>query len=761
MKLLLDDRGAAEVALYIDGNLQFDSRDEALYHESLALPAMSLTPNAKRVLICGGGDGLALREVLRFSCIEHVDLVDYSAEVIELGVGRFREINQHAFQDPRVSVHVADAWDFLPASDTYDSIICDFTFPSTPVDARLFSVEWFQLLHSHLAREGCVAINGVSPQATPDAFAVLVRTIRAAGFSTLPYRVCIPSFREHGYGAWGFVLASCRHLTIHDLQTVACPVETRQADLSALARGAHFSRAERKGFRNAPIARLDNQAILDALNHRTEAVAWEPPSVDGLMANLPLGHAYHTAEMLEALASSVIGTVRSIDLRRILDELIKRAERLPKALVEEIARIRECLRDRLFDAGSWDEWASRLFAALIIVMIIANAVSPDNAFGKGAHGGIGHASISRGTGSFGHEGGSFHSTSGEAEAHALSGTGFRGGSFSSSSAPVDVYGHSYRPRVFYYHSYYGTSGGYGPGGYSTASGNGRRPADTSGHKPLFVADDDMMVMDNGDVVVTLTDNYYLLVSQGHVNLYSKDAPKAIAELYADANFFAKMKQQIADQRATIAVEEEARRNWLGWVGWTASLVPTVKGDQLELEYLVTLDKHLTLAVQRIEPAPDSSHVLPSVDGAVELFVGCALLSSGEVALYSPAGPGLHDPARLRANDPLGPVVVDVAQKLKKELAADIQASEHDLKQSQSDLVSMNQDLSEYQSLQGQNDASYEVDYGTDSIPVSDAIAKTNTDISATQSDIQTLQSDISKMKADLDRIQTVLDSLKR
>src|SRR5437764_919070 len=126
MSLHLDEREDGGFALYIDGDFQFDTSDEAIYHESLVLPALSLAqaedPGALRVLICGGGDGLALRECLRYPGVASVDLVDYDPTIVDMARSRFAEVNQHAFDDPRVHVHFSDAWEFLASpADTMKS----------------------------------------------------------------------------------------------------------------------------------------------------------------------------------------------------------------------------------------------------------------------------------------------------------------------------------------------------------------------------------------------------------------------------------------------------------------------------------------------------------------------------------------------------------------------------------------------------------------------------------------------------------------
>lgn len=595
MNVLIDDRPGGEIALYIDGNLQFDSSDEALYHESLVLPALCLAAEAKRVLICGGGDGLAARECLRYPGIEHVDLVDYSEEVLDLGRSRFAELNRAAFDDPRLSVHAMDAWEFVRDAGRYDVIVCDFTFPSTIDDARLFSLEWFRLLSGLLADGGCLVVNGVSPQATPEAFAILVRTLRAARLSTLPYRVCIPSFRSHGYGVWGFVLASKRHLAIGDIANANCPVATRQACVPDLARGGRFGRDVRKGFRLAPISALDSPTILGALQHGRGNETVEPPSLERLLDSIPIGHPYQTRNMLVTLAEEVVGSVRALDLRRLVDELWKRVHRLPQRLREELGKLREFLRNRLFDSRSWENWSATLFAALVVVLTFANSLAPDNAFGKG-HGGLGHTSIGRGYhGSFS-QSGRFGSTMGET--HVMTGSGFSKGY---GSGPVDVYGYAYPPRIFVYRSYggyYGDGGYYGGGAAGSggsAGGSRRRPQDPGQHMPLFVADEDMLIMDNGDVLVTLSDRYYLLLSDGTVNLMGMGSPDPIMPIYADPGLFTRVRQQIESQRGTVQYEIDARRDWLSWTGWTAALVPSIRTDQTELTNLREISRKLSSA----------------------------------------------------------------------------------------------------------------------------------------------------------------------
>ena len=180
-----------------------------------------------RVLICGGGDGLALREALRFPGVASADLVDYSAEVLEWGRTRFQDINEGAFDDKRAQVHIRDAWDYLAEAENYDAIFCDFTAPRRPEDTRVFTREWNARIHAALAPGGVAAFNGVSAQFALDAYGNIVQSLRAAGLKHLPYRVCIPPFGQWGTGRGGLFWRRIAPLRRRNCAGLECPVVTR------------------------------------------------------------------------------------------------------------------------------------------------------------------------------------------------------------------------------------------------------------------------------------------------------------------------------------------------------------------------------------------------------------------------------------------------------------------------------------------------------------------------------------------------------
>ena len=863
MNLHLDTRDVDDFAFYIDGDLQFDTRDEALYHEGLALPALSLAaqqkPNADlRVLICGGGDGLALRECLRFPHVAHVDLVDYSPDVVEWGQTRFTELNAQAFADPRAHVHIADAWEFLqnrvenhfrslpcPANaptphpnaehrtpnteyPPYDVILCDFTVPRREEDTRVYSVEWYELLRGALAANGLLALNALSPETTPEAFWCVNRTVRAARLNPQPYRVCLPSFRAQGYGTWAFLLAGPR-LRRRDLAQLACPIPTRQYDVTSLWSSAQFTTQERRWARRIGVHSLQSSCLLPLLlnpgmtsaKRRLPATGQNtasdnaapasntavetPYDLNALLAAVPISHPYHTRVMIESLAEQVVGTVRKLDVQRLVGALLRRAQKLPLALQTELTRLQMFLQDRLPRLEAMGMWGRKLFVILVILMTMANAIAPDNAFGKGT-GSFGHASMSRGYsgGSFGRGesgfGGGTSRTTGSSFGGGTSGygssfgTGGRAasGSFHASAPiirstgfgrsygtgqPTNIEGVPFATRSFTYIPrsrttiYVGHSGYYNNGNYDNSAASNTGNAGREEHKALFVADDDMLVLDNGDIVITLADEAYLLISGPTVSLMSNKSPNPLVNLYPDPVLFNNIIMQLQDQQAQVAAAIPPRREWLQWVGWTSAFAGVVAEDKTELRNLEDLQRRLETALKQIQPPPASAipSAAPEANG-VELFVDALLLQNGQAAIrasdnnwISTDGKKLFVPGKPVSPCPpeMQSVLKSVLTKLQTEFKGDIASSDNDLQQLAQEKASLDKDMAEYTQLEASNggDPSYEVDYGTDSIPVSDAISRTQADLNENQTATAQAQLDRQKKPGDLARIEQALKSL--
>jgi spermidine synthase len=205
-----------DLRLFLDGHLQFSSVDEHRYHEALVHPAMCVSPGAKRVLILGGGDGMAARELLKYAQIESIDLVDLDAEMIRL----FRErpflaaLSDNALANPKVRIHIEDAGKFLEhSSEVWDSIFLDLPDPNSLSLSRLYTKSFYKLLAQHLSTQGIAVTQATSPFYAPEAFWCVARTWAEAPigpegesqFNVHPYHVYVPSF-----GDWGFVMATRR-----------------------------------------------------------------------------------------------------------------------------------------------------------------------------------------------------------------------------------------------------------------------------------------------------------------------------------------------------------------------------------------------------------------------------------------------------------------------------------------------------------------------------------------------------------------------
>ncbi|HEX9174120.1 MAG TPA: polyamine aminopropyltransferase [Telluria sp.] len=203
---LVVTRWKDDLRLYINGNLQFSSRDEYRYHEALVHPALQALPWARSVLVLGGGDGLALREILRYPNIKHVTLVDLDPAMTGAFTTRpeLVKLNAGSLSDPRVTVVNADAAIWLQKSDAmFDAAIVDFPDPSSFALGKLYSVPFYGVLKKHVAANGLIAVQSTSPFFAPHAFWTIDATLREVGLRTWPYHAYVPSF-----GEWGFVLAS-------------------------------------------------------------------------------------------------------------------------------------------------------------------------------------------------------------------------------------------------------------------------------------------------------------------------------------------------------------------------------------------------------------------------------------------------------------------------------------------------------------------------------------------------------------------------
>jgi len=204
-KIVLTQRGQ-DLRLYLDGNLQFSSIDEYRYHEVLVHLPVAFSKTLERALIIGGGDGLAARELLKYSHIQSIDVVDLDSEVTTLATEQHLlvSLNENSLNDERVTVHNSDAWTWLAQSgDLYDVIVIDLPDPESEDVAKLYSVAFYQRIARRLSVGGALITQATSPWFARRAFWSIGNTVEEVFENVRPAAVYVPSF-----GLWGFFIAA-------------------------------------------------------------------------------------------------------------------------------------------------------------------------------------------------------------------------------------------------------------------------------------------------------------------------------------------------------------------------------------------------------------------------------------------------------------------------------------------------------------------------------------------------------------------------
>jgi spermidine synthase len=206
------------INFYLNGRLQFSSADEKIYHSYLVYPVLAASARQENILIIGGGDGLALRDVLKWSP-EKVTLVDLDSELIDIFqtpekhlpaplARQITSLNKNSLQDPRVNIIRADAFiavdNLLAQGKYFDAIIVDLPDPSHPDLNKLYSVNFYARLKQLLAGDGLIAIQSTSPYHAKDSFISIGKTLSAANYNHVEqYHDNVPTF-----GEWGWTIAS-------------------------------------------------------------------------------------------------------------------------------------------------------------------------------------------------------------------------------------------------------------------------------------------------------------------------------------------------------------------------------------------------------------------------------------------------------------------------------------------------------------------------------------------------------------------------
>jgi spermidine synthase len=243
-----------DLRLFLNNNLQFSSHDEYRYHEALVHPGLASLPGAKRVLVLGGGDGLAVREILKYSNVESVTLVDLDPAMTRLfaSAPALVALNQGALQSPRVTVVNADALQWLAESrEHFDFVVIDFPDPANFALGKLYTSAFYRLLEKRLSAHGRLVVQSTSPFYARQSFWCVVATLEAAGFKTAPYHAQVPSF-----GEWGYIIAGRQEFVIPAVD----PKKTRFLTSETLP--AMFSFPADMARIPAEVNQLNNQVLV-------------------------------------------------------------------------------------------------------------------------------------------------------------------------------------------------------------------------------------------------------------------------------------------------------------------------------------------------------------------------------------------------------------------------------------------------------------------------------------------------------------------
>ncbi|MBA2333479.1 MAG: polyamine aminopropyltransferase [Acidobacteriota bacterium] len=253
-------KGKTGHALFLNGNLQFNSFDEYRYHEALVHPAFAaFGENPKRILVLGGGDGLALREILKYKSVENVTLVDLDPGMTELSkaLPALAELNRNAYDDPRVSVTNADAFFWLDNNtlEPFDIAIVDFPDPNNFALGKLYTTRFYKLLKSKLKPDSAIVIQCTSPLIARKSYWSIIKTLEAVGFIVKPYQTTVPSF-----GVWGYALAK-----LQPFETPSKPpanIDLKFLNDNSFASMFDFPSDTTLPLEEIEINRLDNQALV-------------------------------------------------------------------------------------------------------------------------------------------------------------------------------------------------------------------------------------------------------------------------------------------------------------------------------------------------------------------------------------------------------------------------------------------------------------------------------------------------------------------
>ena len=177
---------------------------------------MSAFGAPRKVAVLGGGDGMAVREVLKYPSVESVTLVELDPNMTSLFAKdpAMSQLNGGALNSPKLHIVNTDAFKWLQGSEAadaqgelemFDVIIVDFPDPTNFSIGKLYTNTFYSLLSQRLSASGYAVVQTTSPLVARQSFWTVATTIESVGLQATPYHANVPSF-----GEWGYIIASHR-----------------------------------------------------------------------------------------------------------------------------------------------------------------------------------------------------------------------------------------------------------------------------------------------------------------------------------------------------------------------------------------------------------------------------------------------------------------------------------------------------------------------------------------------------------------------
>jgi spermidine synthase len=795
------------LALFINGDLQFDSGDERIYHESLAIPALALTfertQSPLKVLVIGGGDGLIAREMFKSTRVASLDLVDYDPEILEFARTELAVLNAGSLSDARINIHIQDAWEFvdqaLSRDALYDVIVSDLTVAENVMEARFHTVDWYAKLARLLTDKGILAVNAVSPDATPQAYWCIFNSMLKADLFARPYRISLPSFSAAGFGQdWGFFIASREAISADELSadlSVAVPREFL-VDSDSLRQLFMFPEELFQYQPRSLPACAGSDILLHYFNSSTglnatsgllrDAANWDTvnmfvPEADTGKHILPpelgaaLAKSIHSTEAAEAAVNNDPASVKlflhevldlmpslqreqtsaliadfleaparflqAIDLPKLVTLLLRRAAELPSLLVAELEMLQDKLSEWADDQENLLTLGHRVVTVLILAIVVGNLLYPDSAYAK-----------SRGTGwgNGGWNGGTTYYNNRRVVNPVKKGPIGPG---PSQAAERDMRRNSLPQRNDVSDAEYIDEGGNvypsrryrmtQKAGQAVESTTGQIPQQTKAAYRLGPGSD---ILPDGNVAMPLTDLSYLLLTPNAMHVIEQQRGCCVMSLEHDPDLLTHTKAEINRQLAQFL---EAPEQSAG--------VRDIARQHLSKANVAFMD---------VASGTGSRSIMP-IAGAVEVFPSAWLTSDGKYLAIKREGGQLAfldgknwytDSGNTALNEPYPSQFRTIAASYLTKMVRNATATRNMLFADKNELAMhldmLSNELSNYESSIESN-----VQFGTRSLPREEAIRLTQLALRKTAQQIQALDKHIEQLPTNIDVAKIALSNV--